>query len=218
MIAPVAQRITTRIVAYQTLNLTEPQGGHHALSAWASSQTPPGTGLRWWETAAAAGSSLGVFALIAAAAQPELSPEGIVAIENAYWPWIGALHSLLDSLIDEPEDTATDQRSLLDYYTTPHETAQRLGLLAAQARHHTTSLPHNLRHELVLAAMVSSYLSLHPRSPAAPLATRNVLEAMGALTKPTMLVFRARRAANRLIPTLQSRRYADTNDPDASDK
>ena len=34
--------------------------------------TPPDTGLHWWETAAAAASSLSVFALIAAAAQPIL--------------------------------------------------------------------------------------------------------------------------------------------------
>jgi tetraprenyl-beta-curcumene synthase len=107
-----------RIVGYQTLNLTQPQGGHRQLERWATQQTPPDTGLRWWETAASAGSSLGLFALIAAAAQPTLTTAEATAIELAYWPWIGALHSLLDSLVDLGEDAADQQHSLLSYYPT----------------------------------------------------------------------------------------------------
>ncbi|MGD1058885.1 MAG: DUF2600 family protein, partial [Solirubrobacteraceae bacterium] len=81
---------------------------------------------------ASAGSSLGLFALIAAAAHPSLPPADASAIEDAYWPWIGALHSLLDSLIDKADDTAVAQQSLLDYYTTPQEAAARMQILARE--------------------------------------------------------------------------------------
>ena len=81
---------------FQSLSL----GSNGELESWARRQTATDNGLEWWETAAAAGSSLGVHALIAAAASPMLDEQDVAAIEAAYFPWIGALHSLLDSLVD----------------------------------------------------------------------------------------------------------------------
>ncbi len=69
IVASSARASAARIVAFQSLNLSEAQGDHSGLERWASAATPPGSGLRWWETAAAAGSSLGVHVLIAAAAE-----------------------------------------------------------------------------------------------------------------------------------------------------
>jgi tetraprenyl-beta-curcumene synthase len=63
-----------RIVDFQALNLNERQGGQHALEHWAGELAPCTNGLAWWETAAAAGSSMSVHALIAAAADPQLEP------------------------------------------------------------------------------------------------------------------------------------------------
>jgi tetraprenyl-beta-curcumene synthase len=198
-ITPPARRLAERIVAYQSLNLTEPQGGHHHLEQWAIRQTPQGTGLRWWETAASAGSSLGLFALIAAAAQPALAPKDALAIEDAYWPWIGALHSLLDSLIDKPEDAAVAQRSLLDYYTTPQETAVRLQLLAREALRAIKSLPNSHEHMLILAGMASFYLTApEASSPTARLVSYKLIETLGPTIKPSMAILGARRTASRI--------------------
>jgi len=206
-VAGPARRITERIVAYQSLNLSEPHGGHEYLARWALKATPRGTGLRWWETAASAGSSLGLFALIAASARPGLSREEAVAIEQAYWPWIGALHSLLDSLVDASEDTAVGQRNLLDYYGTPEETAARLKLLANRALLATRSLSHAREHTLILAGMASFYLSApEADSPATRLAVRAVMETLGAETRPTVAVFAARRAAGSALGALLDRR------------
>jgi len=52
-----ARAAAARIVAFQSLNLSEAQGDHATLEQWACEATPPGSGLQWWETAAAAGSS-----------------------------------------------------------------------------------------------------------------------------------------------------------------
>ncbi len=204
-IADPAHRVAERIVAYQSLNLSEPQGGHRHLETWALQETPQGTGLRWWETAASAGSSLGVFALIAAAARPDLPPGDAHAIENAYWPWIGALHSLLDSLADEQEDAAAGQRSLLDYYTDPPETAARLHMLARESVRAVRSLPNAHEHALILAGMASFYLTApEASSRAAQLVSGRMIESLGPLVKPSMFVFGARRAAGR-IPRLRFR-------------
>lgn len=191
-----ARRLADRIVTYQSLNLTQTQGSHHALARWATQQTPPSTDLRWWETAASAGSSLGIFALIAAAAHPAAHPHEALAIERAYFPWIGSLHSLLDSLIDLPEDIATEQHNLTQHYRSPDETAACLRTLATEAVRHARALPHGLQHAVILAGMASHYLSAHEaQRPDAQPAKAAALNAIGGLAAPAMLILRLRRVA-----------------------
>ncbi len=195
LVAVPARRAAARIVSYQSLNLREAQGGQTALARWAQQQTPHGTGLRWWETAASAGSSLEVFVLIAVAANPTVHVSEITAIENTYFPWVGSLHSLLDSLIDLPEDAASGQRSLLDNYTSPHEAAERMTWIATHAARLTRSLPNGHEHLLVLTSMTSFYLST-PGVSALPI-SRDILAAVDSLATPAKLLFSARRAAAR---------------------
>ncbi len=195
-VAQPARRLSERIVHYQSLNLTQAQGSYHALARWASHETPPETGLRWWETAASAGSSLGIFALITTAAHTTVRRHEAVAIERAYFPWIGSLHSLLDNLIDLPEDAATEQHNLIEHYRSPYETAVRLRALAAESARRARALPRGLQHAVILAGMASHYLSAHEAQlPHARLARSSVLDAIGGLVGPTMLVLHLRRAA-----------------------
>jgi tetraprenyl-beta-curcumene synthase len=194
-----ALRAAGRMVVYQSLNHQNPVGTHHALAHWATTQTPLGTRLRWWETAAGSASSLAIFALIAAAAQPTVRACDTVAIENAYFPWVGALHVLLDSLIDRVEDVDVGQHCLVDHYTSANEAAARLEMIAGQAIRRTYELPHAEQHAMILAAMTGLYLSDPQAStPSARLAKQRVLATMGDLAAPTMLVMGARRAAVRL--------------------
>jgi tetraprenyl-beta-curcumene synthase len=199
-----------RIVAFQSLNLSESQGDHTGLERWASEATPEGTELRWWETAAAAGSSLGVFVLIAAAADPHLKAHEVAAIDEAYFPWIGGLHSLLDNLIDKREDEAAGHRSLVEYYG-PQRAAQRMSWLAERAERTARELPHGRRHTVILAAMIANYLST-PEAQSAPLApvSEAVLATTGPLAAPTLLVFKLRHLSigeilmSRRTPTFES--------------
>ncbi len=196
VVAQSACRLAELIVCFQSLNLTESQGSYHALARWAQQQTPRESGLRWWETAASAGSSLGIFALMASAAHSTTDAHEATAIERAYFPWIGSLHSLLDSLIDQPEDAATKQHNLIQHYRSPGETAARLRLLADASVRHTRTLPRGLQHTVILAGMVSHYLcAREARLPHAKLAKIEVLEAIGDLARPTMLAFQIRQAA-----------------------
>jgi tetraprenyl-beta-curcumene synthase len=199
-IAAPVQRAAERIVSYQSLNHGDAKHSHDAFALWAFEETQASTGLRWWETGAAAGSSLAVLALISATAEPELTPQETDALDRAYYPWIGALHTLLDSLIDRPEDaTADGQRSLLDYYASPAEVADRLEMIAAQAMRHARVLPKADNHSMILAAMASFYLSdPQAATPEARIARKRVLAAIGGLSVPTMLVMRARHAATRV--------------------
>ncbi len=197
-VAPAARRGVERIVAFQSLNLSEAQGEHDAFAKWARAEIPAGTGLRWWEAAGAGGSPLCVYALLAAAAEPAVDAGEVMAVENAYFPWIGGLHSLLDHLVDRAQDAASGQRNLIDYYAGPREAAERMRALAERAAGAARALPRGRRHEIVLAGMVGYYLSAPEASAtdAAPIA-RNVRAAIGGPIAPALLVFRARSVAER---------------------
>jgi tetraprenyl-beta-curcumene synthase len=194
LIAESVGRATARIVIYQTLNIPCPQGSYKAYERWAGTETPRGTDLQWWETGASAGSSLAIFALVAAATSPGLGSADVVEIESAYWPWIGALHTLLDSLVDHEADLASGQQSLVSYYGSPAATARGLRRLALESVRHAHGLDAPRQHLILLTAMTSLYLSApEAREPHALAATSSVLETMGDLAKPTMAVMGVRR-------------------------
>jgi tetraprenyl-beta-curcumene synthase len=187
------RRAATRILIYQFLNHQGTQSSYDSFARWAHAQAAPGSDLRWWETGAAAGSSLSVFALISAAADPSLDAEHAAALEHAYFPWIGSLHTLLDSLVDEYEDALTGQHCLTGRYASHAETAERLRSLAKRAKDHAQALPDAENHMMILAAMVSFYLAgRHARDPRVRLAAEGVLGALGDHALPAMLVLGSR--------------------------
>lgn len=200
LVAPAMTVAARRIVTYQSLNHGDSRSSHEQFTRWAQAETLPSTGLRWWETGAAAGSSLAVLALIAAAADPTLTHGDTAALHRAYYPWIGALHTLLDSLVDHDEDTsACGQRSLIDYYASPGEVAVRMEGIATSALRRAVALPGGHNHTMLIAAMASFYLSdPHAGRPDASAAKRGVMAAMGRLATPTMVVMRARQVAGLL--------------------
>jgi tetraprenyl-beta-curcumene synthase len=202
-LAPAALRAAERIVEFQSCNTGELQGDLAALERWARAETPPGEDLRWWETAAAGGSSLGIYALIALAAEPafERSSDTVAAVQDAYFPWIGALHSLLDNLVDVAEDRATGQHNLIGLYGSPLQAAERIGRLAERSLGAARGLPDARAHTLVLAAMASFYLSTpEAATPEALPVARAVLGALDGPAELAMLVFRARSRARGLLP------------------
>jgi tetraprenyl-beta-curcumene synthase len=200
--SPTVRAAARRIVAFQSLSLGE-QG---KLEAWALHETLPGSGLDWWETAAAAGSSLSVHALIAASASPALSRQGIEAIDGAYSSSIGALHSLLDSAVDEAEDAQARQFSLIGCYRSRQEAAVRLGELTERAIDAARGLPDGRMHAVVATAMACSYLGECERTDAqAGAVAPAVRGSLGDLSRPILRVFALRRLAARLAPSRAGR-------------
>jgi tetraprenyl-beta-curcumene synthase len=182
-----------RMTFYQSEVNLATKRDYSTLTWWASEQ-PAGAILRWWEIAAACGSSLAVFAHIAAASDPCLTCCEIEAIDSLYWPWAQALHILLDSLIDRVEDREAHQHNLLDHYSSQDEMTERLGLIAGETAERAREVaPH---HRLILAGMVALYLSDEQAWTAfARPATERILTATGTLAKPALLLLRARRFA-----------------------
>ena len=206
--APAARLAARRIVAFQSLSL----GEHGKLEAWAVNEESSGGGLEWWETAAATGSSLTVNALIAAAASPALGGRDVDAIEAAYFPVIGALHSLLDSLVDEVEDAATGQLQLVGCYCSAQEAAVRMRSLTARAIDAARGVPRGRCHALLVAAMACNYLADCERSNAQTEAVASAVRAsIGGVSRPLLLVFALRRLARRLAPSRTARAVVDAS-------
>jgi tetraprenyl-beta-curcumene synthase len=198
-VAVAAQVAAERIVACQSLSLGARSRARLELERWAHENTPADAQLKWWEAAASGGSSLAVFALIALAADATIDPCDVDAIASAYFPWIGALHSLLDSLVDRTEDAEIDQLSLVGCYDSPADAAARMGSIAAQAARCARALPEGERHVVLVAAMAGYYFSASEVSASEVAAiTASVAAAIGVLTRPIKLMFGVRNLAGRL--------------------
>jgi tetraprenyl-beta-curcumene synthase len=198
-------RFAQFIVAYQGIIGAGPTR-IDTTADWAHQYAGAHPELRWWEIAAAAGSSLPVLALLAAAADPATRACDAAAIERAYFPWIAALHTLLDSLIDQTEDALAGHHSLVSHYASEREAADRLSELTQRSVQLARGLPRGKHHEAILSAMASYYLADPEASrPQARQARQAVLTALGGPTAPALLIFRIRRLATSFARLVQAR-------------
>lgn len=209
--APLA-RCAERIVAYQSFNHGDVHGSYALFESWASAQLSYDCGMSWWEVGGGAGSTLTAFALIASAVDEHLDESTVHAVERAYFPWIGALHSLLDSLVDQPEDLLAGERGLIGCYSTPQIAAERVCEIAGEAFTQAQRLPDGRRHRLLAVSMTGFYLCEARRlqSPYARAATPKLLSAIGWLGSVAMRMMCARHAMRRppragLAPLLDGR-------------
>ncbi|HEY2719476.1 MAG TPA: DUF2600 family protein [Solirubrobacteraceae bacterium] len=205
LVAPALAAAATRTVDFQALNLAESQGGQAALERWARALTDTGQGIDWWEAAAGAGSSLALHALIATAAAGELDSSTPALVDSAYFPTIGALHSLLDSVVDRDEDREKGQRSLLANYPSPAYAAGRIAMLAREGSAACRALPGSRTHRVILTAMCSYYLSARqPRTTESRLVRAGLIDALGFDLHLAILMFIVKRSLARLYGSVYS--------------
>lgn len=147
--------------------------------------------LRWWEVVAAAASTPALGALIALAARPGAGAGDFAAVDGAYFPWVNALNTLLDSLVDLDEDHARQRH--IERYGSTQAAAERLAAIVAAARAGVRELPGAQRHELILAAMGGYYLAEDAawRGERAAIAAAT-LDGLGPFARPALAVHRLR--------------------------
>jgi tetraprenyl-beta-curcumene synthase len=133
-----------------------------ACDAWYDRNRERFPDLSWWEFAAACGSSLPVFALIALATQDRLESAEIDATVAAYFPGVSALHILLDYFIDQAEDRAHGELNFVACYASSTEAVARLRRLVTTTLAHVRNLAGAAHHRFVVEAMCVFYLT-HPK-------------------------------------------------------
>lgn len=130
-----------------------------ALLAWWSEHRKDYPDLRWNEFAAATGSTLGMFMLFTAASDEEVSEREMLAIKQAYFPYVCSLHILLDYLIDQEEDRLGGDLNFCHYYGNPETTLERMQYITEQAKSHIISLKHTRFHHMIVDGLQGLYLS-----------------------------------------------------------
>jgi len=196
---------SVREAALREAARNEVQGINHApagmrepaLRAWAAEARAddPTTisDASWFELAAAGSSSLAVLALIAAAADPATTAVAAEQARRAYFPWIEALSTLLDSVADRERDDETGELNFVSRYPTQAVAIARLRDVTARALAGARSLPRGERHVVLVVGMVA----MHVSEPGAWLAstrpmTHAVLRATDTvLMRPLLLLLRA---------------------------
>lgn len=115
--------------------------------------------LYWWELAAATGSTLGIFALFALAARGRYAPDQVELVSQAYFPWIGGLHILLDYFIDQQEDQDAGDLNFVSYYRDRQQATLRLRYFLEKSQALTEKLPDPFFHSTVVQGLLAVYLS-----------------------------------------------------------
>ncbi|MCR6545464.1 tetraprenyl-beta-curcumene synthase family protein [Dehalobacterium formicoaceticum] len=129
------------------------------LKQWAGPYLKDYPQLSPWEFSAATGSTLGVFMLVAWASQEQRETKEIGEIITVYFPFISALHILLDYFIDQREDLVEGDLNFVSYYEGAEETAERLCYFLKESLVRTSRMRYPIFQDTVVKGLLALYLS-----------------------------------------------------------
>jgi tetraprenyl-beta-curcumene synthase len=165
---------------------------------WAR-ETANGSGLDWREYLAGAASSvLVVHALIALAGDKRTTVEHAAPIDEVYLA-LGALSTMLDSVVDYERDAADGTLAYINHYDDRTLLGGRLVQVAQQAATRARDAPASAHHLMTMAGVVAYYTSAPSATSemASPVTSRMQTELRPLIT-PTLAVMRTWRLAKRL--------------------
>ena len=144
----------------QTFKHLPPGERELACVAWYERNRARFSELDWHEFACASGSNMHVFAALFEAfsgRHGEIRPA-----YDAYFPFVSALHIMLDSIIDRDEDREHGDLNFAVVYADARALRERFAFMMRRARTRMYALTDRRRHLFVLRVMTLFYLS-HPK-------------------------------------------------------
>jgi tetraprenyl-beta-curcumene synthase len=167
-----------------------------SLRNWAHQELPTQLDASWYELTGAASASLTIHALFALATKTDVADSEITDVHRAYFPWISAATTMLDSYVDQADDKANGDHSYVAHYPTRELAVRRIEQLVQHALTEASQLPDSERHTLIVSCMVAMYLAKDSaRTPALRRSTRRLAAAGGSLTRLLLPILRAWRIA-----------------------
>jgi tetraprenyl-beta-curcumene synthase len=161
------------------------------LKRWADGQFPDRRELSWFEITAAASTWFTVHVCFALAAEPTCEERDVIESYDAYFPWISGTGTMLDSYVDQVEDSANGAHSYIAHYPDSEVATQRVSEFVWRSTYEAGRLRNGHRHAVIAACMVAMYLSKDSaRTPAMQARTRSLIEAGGSLTRLLVPVLR----------------------------
>lgn len=186
-----------------------PRLGAEQVREWASQQAESGP-LQWREYLAGASASvLAMHALIAAAADSDMTVCQADALEETYL-CIAVMSTTLDSVIDRERDLRTGEPMHVGHYQDAGELARRLADVATHVAGGGDVVPHRAHHVMTLTGVVAYYISSpSARAPFARTVAAHMRRHLSPAILPTLLVMRSWRllkTADRRLRRLRSDR------------
>ena len=136
----------------------DPQLRDTTLRKWSAQEFAGRLDLAWYELSGAASTWISVLALLALAAEPGRQPQEAVQTYAAYF-WVCLAATVLDSYVDEAEDTANGDHSYFAHYPSKEHGVRRAHEIVRRATYEARSLREGHRHTVIVACMVALYLS-----------------------------------------------------------
>jgi tetraprenyl-beta-curcumene synthase len=190
------RRETVRALVLGINHEREPRRRDRELQRWADRECAGHRGASWFELSSAASASLTVHALLALAAESPSSESEIDAVLRAYFPWIAATSTMLDSYVDQAEDARLGGHSYVAHYPTREVAAMRVGELVERSLAGARRLERGHRHAVIAACMVAMYLSKDSaRTAAMRPTTLRIARAGGSLSAVMLPILRLWRIA-----------------------
>jgi tetraprenyl-beta-curcumene synthase len=167
-----------------------------ALRDWVATEFPAAQEATWFELSGAATASLPVLVLLALAGDPELEQNDLDRVQAVYFPWCSVATTMLDSYVDQLDDSESGDHSYIAHYGSPDVAVQRLSEIVARAAREARDLRDGHRHAVIVACMVAMYLSRDSaETPELRAATQTIVDAGGSLTRLLLPILRAWRIA-----------------------
>lgn len=167
-----------------------------ALREWALAICNAAEDAAWFELTGAASASLTIHALLALAAEAPRDVTDVELVRSAYFPWISAATTMLDSFVDQLQDAVSGDHSYVRHYASPAHQVERISELIERSLRAAGGLPDGERHRLIVACMAAMYLSKDcARSTKLRKDAGALLRAGGGLTQMLLPVLRMWRIA-----------------------
>lgn len=129
------------------------------LMAWFDRYKAKLPAMEWYEFSACAGSTLGIFCLVAYAFNEDFTYEEAVHVRHALFPYVQGLHILLDYFIDQEEDRNGGDLNFCFYFPSSDVLKTRLNYFFQEANDHIKGLPDETFHRMINHGLVGLYLS-----------------------------------------------------------
>jgi tetraprenyl-beta-curcumene synthase len=190
------RRETRRALVLGINHDLDPEGRDVTLKGWAEREYADQAQASWFELTSAASASLTVHAILALAAESGCGSGEVESAYSAYFPWISALGTMLDSYVDQAEDVAIGNHVYIEHYANGEVGLRRVGELVGRSAREARGLANGHRHAVIVACMVAMYLSKDSaRVPAMRASTRGLVHAGGSLAVLLLPVLRVWRIA-----------------------
>jgi tetraprenyl-beta-curcumene synthase len=196
LVRPVLVREAQRAQVLALNHDTDPRDRDAALEAWAEREFSGEQRMSWFELSGAASASMTVHAFLALAAQPDCTAAEVGRTCAAYFPWLSAATTMLDSYVDQAEDELNGDHRYIAHYSSEALAGERVRELVARSAREARRLSNGHRHAVIAASMVAMYLSKDSaRTPDMRASTASIVQAGGSLTRVLLPVLRLWRVA-----------------------